>query len=173
MDNSGYVPLNQLLELKEFKNQNVTLGDIQLVVETNEKQRFNLIEIDGEWFIRANQGHSAEVGELIYDELAMLLVTEPFPHLYHGTETRFISSILESGLMRMKRKHIHCVQHIKEEEQTSGFKSKSQTIIEIDMMKCMNDGMIFYLSSNQVVLTEGFDGIIPPEYIVNVLDRLK
>ena len=50
--------------------------------------------------IRANQGHSVEV-DLQLEE------REPPETLYHGTVERFLPSILEEGLIRGKRHHVH------------------------------------------------------------------
>ena len=50
--------------------------------------------------IRANQGHSVEV-DLQLEE------REPPEMLYHGTVERFLPSILEAGLVRGKRHHVH------------------------------------------------------------------
>ena len=50
--------------------------------------------------IRANQGHSIDV-DLQLEE------REPPEVLYHGTVERFLSSILEAGLVRGKRYHVY------------------------------------------------------------------
>ena len=68
----------------------------------------------------------------------------------------------------MDRKHIHFVENISKKEQISGFKNISDVILTIDMNKCIGDGIVFYKSTNNVILTEGIDGIIPSKYIINV-----
>ena len=50
--------------------------------------------------IRANQGHSVDVDPQLEER-------EPPEVLYHGTVERFLSSILEAGLVRGKRHHVH------------------------------------------------------------------
>jgi len=173
IDKRGFVSVDQLLALglKEFEG--ITYDDIIAIVNSNEKKRFELInnDADGNLLIRATQGHSKEIGMIIDDEEALEKIEEPLENLFHGTEEEFLQSILMNGLKRMKRKHIHFVETIHEDQQTSGFKSKSNKILKIDMAKCMEDGIAFFKSSNGVILTEGFDGIIPPEYIFEVIDR--
>lgn len=40
--------------------------------------------------------------------------------------------------------------------------------IWIDVELAMNDGIEFFISSNNVVLTKGINGILPPKYFKNV-----
>lgn len=95
---------------------------------------------------------------------AFELITEPLEYCVHGTEKKYIQSIKKSGLNRMARKHIHLVSEINEDAQTSGYKNKSDMLIFINMQKCMENGIKFYKSKNNVILTEGINGVIPPEY---------
>lgn len=56
------MPLQALLQLPQFHS--FSIEDVQLVVNTNEKQRFTLQpgEPSTGLLIRANQGHSLQVG---------------------------------------------------------------------------------------------------------------
>ena len=76
----------------------ISYDDLVECVETNDKQRY-AFDVSGE-MIRANQGHSVEV-DLQLEE------REPPETLYHGTVERFLASILEGGLVRGKRHHVH------------------------------------------------------------------
>jgi 2'-phosphotransferase len=49
-----------------------------------------------------------------------------------------------------------------------GFKNTSNVILAVDINKCIADGIIFYKSSNNVILTEGINGIIPNQYIIKL-----
>lgn len=164
-DNQGFVKVSDL-----FTRKLVTcnMDELIRVVNNSDKQRFVLENRNGEYYIKANQGHSKEVGDLIEDETALLPITEPLPFCAHGTEKRFLSSIREHGLKRMSRKHIHMVSEVCKKQQISGFKSVSDTIIVIDMNSCMKDGMKFYKSKNGVILTEGIDGTIDPKYFLEI-----
>ncbi len=55
MDSAGYVPVDQLLQLREFRN--LSVPQLKDLVASNAKQRFGLDDRghDG-LFIRANQG---------------------------------------------------------------------------------------------------------------------
>jgi putative RNA 2'-phosphotransferase len=63
IDNDGYVSLNMLLSLMDFKHLGASETIIREIVETCSKQRFSIIMYSGEdsvpiLKIRANQGHS-------------------------------------------------------------------------------------------------------------------
>jgi 2'-phosphotransferase len=167
-DCNGYVKVTDLISKKLIEP--ISLTDLIYIVESNDKQRFSLIKRFDEYYIKANQGHSLEVGNLIESGSLELLI-EPLSYCAHGTEKKFIESISMNGLNRMLRKHIHFVGETIEKNSTprSGFKKKSDTIILIDMERCMQDGILFYRSENNVILTEGIDGVIHPKYFLNVL----
>ena len=106
----GYVSLARVLALPQFSS--VTEETIKEVVETNDKQRFNLTSEDVNntptLFIRANQGHTIHG---IDEEklLTRIEVTDgESSTAIHGTYLKAWNSILESGgLSKMNRQHIH------------------------------------------------------------------
>lgn len=71
--------------------------------------------------------------------------------------------IKNSGLNRMKRNHIHFAAGYKKDV-ISGMRGNCDVFIEIDMGKAMNDGIVFYMSENEVILTSGLDGVLPIKY---------
>lgn len=146
--------------------------DLVTMVEANEKKRLELEQReDGKYYLRAVQGHNAEVGSLLDTNSAFEVIQEPFEFCAHGTEQKYIDAIRTTGLKRMSRQHIHLVSEIHEDRQVSGYKARSNAIVVIDMKQCMRDGMIFLRSANGVILTEGFEGTIPPQYIKDVITR--
>jgi len=68
------------------------------LVASSDKNRFELSD-DGTR-IRARQGHSVEIA-LDYEAVA------PPEFLYHGTALEFLPSILEGGLDKRRRHHVH------------------------------------------------------------------
>jgi 2'-phosphotransferase len=162
----GYVKVKDLFDKHII---DVTIEQLQYIVENSEKKRFSLIYQNNEYFIKANQGHSLEVGTLIDDDVALEQITEPCDFCAHGTEEKYIQAIRNKGLCRMNRKHIHMVNEISKKKQISGYKSKSNCIVVINMLQCMNDGMVFYKSANGVILTEGFNGVIHPKYFIDII----
>jgi 2'-phosphotransferase len=169
--NKGYVKIDDIfnLELKEFKN--INYEDIHRIVQESDKKRFEINIFDNILYIRATQGHNTDVGNLINDDMALQKLEYPInmKYIFHGTKTEFIESILQNGLKRMNRKHIHFVDNLNVDEQISGFRQSSNIILCIDINKCLLDDIIFYKSSNGVILTEGINGIIPCKYISKIL----
>jgi RNA:NAD 2'-phosphotransferase (TPT1/KptA family) len=134
-DSSGYVKVNDLITKKLIEY--ITIDELKQIVENNDKKRFLLVQINNEYYIKANQGHSLSVGNLIDDDTTLELLTEPLLYCAHGTEEKYIESIYKNGLNRGLRKHIHLVDEIMKEKQTSGFKNKSDRIILINMDQCI------------------------------------
>lgn len=163
-DDSGYVKVSDL-----YKHiPKVTIDDLHKIIDMNTKKRLELKKENNEYYIRAVQGHNSDVGTLLNDEVALEPILEPLKYCIHGTKEAFIDSIKKNGLNRMSRKHIHFVNEIQERKQTSGFKKESDILIFINMQKCMDDGIKFYKSTNNVILTEGIDGIILPKYFKSI-----
>lgn len=50
----------------------------------------------------------------------------------------------------------------------SGMRSSCNTYIEIDMEKAMSEGVKFYLSENNVILSNGINGILPRVFLYEV-----
>ncbi|WVZ16292.1 hypothetical protein V8G54_009274 [Vigna mungo] len=111
MRNDGFVKVNDLLKLnmKTFANiplRSHTVDDIKEAVRRDNKQRFSLMEENGELLIRANQGHTVTTVET-ESLLKPILSAEEVPVCVHGTYRKNLESILGSGLKRMKRLHVH------------------------------------------------------------------
>ena len=162
----GFAKVKQILNLTAFRKYNA--ADIVRVVEGNAKQRFSLQGSGGKLLIRANQGHSIKT---IDQEQLLTRVHDPseIPVCVHGTYLKAWPVIQATGLDKMKRNHVHMAVGAPESGHVvSGMRNSCQIIIHIDVQKAMEDGMIFYKSSNGVVLTEG---VILPCYFLKVILR--
>jgi putative RNA 2'-phosphotransferase len=98
LEPGGWVKVDTLLHAFDSQGFALTRAELEEVVAKNDKQRFSFDETKTR--IRANQGHSVEVD-------LELEPREPPEVLYHGTTTAALESILETGLQRMKRHHVH------------------------------------------------------------------
>lgn len=146
VDDEGFVSISSLLSMIDFNG--ITRQEIEYVTENNEKQRFKIVGDK----IRANQGHSIESGKLIDSTKILNKLTEPKNYCIHGTMKKYIKSIMETGLNKANRTHIHFAS---QPNAISGYRTSSNAIIHVDMKKAMNDGIEFYISDNGVILSEG------------------
>ncbi|KAK8291139.1 hypothetical protein V6Z11_D06G043500 [Gossypium hirsutum] len=72
----------------------------------------------------------------------------------HGTYKRNLESILESGLKRMKRLHVHFSSGLPTDgEVISGMRRDVNVLIYLDVRKALEEGMKLYISDNKVILT--------------------
>lgn len=155
MDEHGWVDVNELIGGMNDTGKDITHEYLEYLVETDNKQRYSFSD-DG-LLIRANQGHSIPVD-------LELIPVEPPEFLYHGTATRFLSSIERDGILPMKRLHVH----LSPNEETAslvGERHGKLAILKIYAREMYEDGYDFFLSSNGVWLTE----IVEPEYFKQIL----
>lgn len=171
VDNAGYVKLESIRNLDGHDYLDLSIDNVKKVVKTNRKNRFNLEQREDGWYIRANQGHSKKVSSLIDPDRLLHRVQSPseVPVCVHGTYQKFWPSIEQSGLKSMSRQRIHCAAgRPKDRTVVSGARPDCNCFIYIDVKKAMDDGMVFWISSNGVILTEGFYGVIEPKYFERI-----
>ncbi|XP_057791803.1 uncharacterized protein LOC131008791 isoform X2 [Salvia miltiorrhiza] len=173
MRNDGYVKVQDLLKLNLKTMANIplrshTVEDIREVVRHDNKQRFSLLEENGELLLRANQGHSIATVET-ESLLKPILSPEEVPVCVHGTYKSNLESILREGLKRMQRLHVHFSSGLpRNVEVVSGMRRDVDTLIFLDVRKSLEEGMKLYVSDNRVILTEGFDGVVPVKYFQKI-----
>jgi len=85
---------------------------------------------------------------------------EPPETLYHGTVERFLPSILEQGLVRGKRHHVHLSEDV-ETARKVGARRGKPVILTVDAGRMHRERHKFLLSANGVWLTHA----IPPGYL--------
>lgn len=161
----GYIKLSDLLKCEGFKG--ISVSNIINVVENSDKKRFEISE-DGK-YIRATQGHSIKTVKT-EELLRELTEDDGYTECYHGTNSNTISSIMVNGLNRMKRNNIHFSIGLKEDDKViSGMRNSAKVVVVLDLQAAMEHGIKFYISSNNVILSEGVNGIIPPEFIKDII----
>ena len=152
LDAAGWVDVAELLAGLQRGGLAVSREELDVVVATNDKQRFAFSE-DGAR-IRASQGHSVDV-RLEYEP------SEPPEWLYHGTVARFLEPIAREGLLKGTRQHVHLSPDRATATQVGGRRGKP-VILEIRAAAMHAAGHAFYLSANGVWLTDH----VPAEFMV-------
>lgn len=150
----GWVAVEDLLTACSKNKFAITRQELQIVVDTNEKKRFSF-DATGT-LIRANQGHSVEI------DLQLEPVTPP-DRLYHGTGHTSVESILQNGLCKMSRHHVHLSLDI-DTAKIVGTRHGKPIVFVVDALAMHEAGYLFYCSDNGVWLVDH----VPPEYLKQV-----
>lgn len=151
LDASGWADVDELLTKAANAGHTISREQLAKVVAQNHKQRFRFSE-DGTR-IRANQGHSLEVDLGLEPRI-------PPTILYHGTATRFLESIQQTGLHRRSRQHVHLSADV-ETAQKVGQRHGKPVILTVDAAAMQADGYTFYCSDNSVWLVD----VVPAVYL--------
>lgn len=152
IDSQGWVSVNELItNLEKEQKYKVNLDILKEIVDTDDKQRYSFK--DDFKYIRANQGHSIDL-DINFKEY------KPSGVLYHGTATRFINNIFNSGLKPMSRQYVHLSKDI-ETAKKVGSRHGKPAILVVDAVSMINDGFKFYESDNGVVLIKE----VPSNYL--------
>lgn len=174
----GYCRLRDVLAVNWLLDLECTELDVDQVVKQSDKKRFDMTMEDGQQMIRAVQGHSIKV---VQDEqLLRRLVLEDsdLPEkCVHGTYRRHYEKIRAGGLLaggkngQGFRKHIHFAPFDPFDPRVvSGMRFDCEVAIWIDMPRAMRDGLPFYMSANQVILSPGIRGHVDRRYFLRAED---
>ena len=151
LDEQGWTDVDAVLAALERTGVAEAREKLGAVVETNDKQRFEL-SADGSR-IRARQGHSVPV------RLDWPVHTPP-ERLYHGTVERALPAILDQGLRPMRRHHVHLSPDIATARRV-GARRGAPVILAIRASDLHANGTLFHLTTNNVWLTAA----VPPAYL--------
>lgn len=141
-DEHGYREVQDLVQ-----NHGFTKDEIVELVETNDKQRYEFN--DDKSKIRARQGHSVNINVDLKETL-------PPDVLFHGTATRFLPSIKEKGILKMSRNYVQLSENF-DIAMEVGKRHGKPVVLAVDTKTMREDGVKFYLSNNNVWLTEFVD----------------
>jgi len=169
IDQQGWVMMDDLLHFVNSVGHggSITLEDIRAVVRTSDKQRFAIWE-RYPLMVRANQGRSMDG---ITPDLAPLNLEE-IPLAVHGTYYEAWKMIKRTGLSKMQRNHIHLAKDLPGSSGViSGMRANCEVLIWVDLAKADSAGIRFFQSANGVILTEGDDGVLDPNFFHAVVDR--
>ena len=147
MDKYGWVKVSDLIATGQF-----TQELLDLIVENNNKGRYAYSPDKKK--IRALQGHSIKV------DLGLEPI-KPEPVLYHGTSSKVVDAIMKEGLKPRSRQYVHLSVDRGTAADVGSRHGGKTVILKIDSQKMYDDGHNFYLSENNVWLTD----YVPSEYL--------
>ena len=149
LDSEGWANITELID--KTNDFELTKDIIDIVVETNDKQRFKLNSNKEK--IKANQGHSISIN-------LNLEAIEPPSFLFHGTAERFIESINFSGLKKQNRHHVHLTESISVAKSV-GCRYGQLVLLKVNTKNMYDEGFSFFRTTNNVWLVEE----VPSKYI--------
>lgn len=144
LDENGWTDVGTLLDKAGQAGVALTPELLRHIVDTNAKKRFAFDETGAR--IRASQGHSIDI-ELGYE--AMI----PPEILYHGTAEKWLDAILETGLDKRQRHHVH----LSADTDTAlkvGQRHGKPVVLTVLAGKMHAEGFSFFRSENGVWLTD-------------------
>lgn len=145
-DYNGWAKMSEVLG-----NLGVSLQDLQQIVESDNKGRFEFSEDKSS--VRSLYGHSIDVN------LGLEPIIPP-PVLYHGTAEKYIDSIMKEGLRPRKRNFVHLSETMDMAKQV-GTRHGKPIVLAIDTGTMISTGYKFYKAQNGVWLT----GDILPKFL--------
>lgn len=151
LDENGWANAADLIEKSAEAGNRIAFEELEEVVATNDKKRFAFDETKTK--IRASQGHSIAV------EIGFAEKTPP-PILFHGTAEKNLASILEKGLEKRARHHVHLSSET-ETARSVGRRYGAPVILQIDAAQMAAQNFKFYVSANGVWLTNA----VPPQFL--------
>ena len=150
----GWVAVDELLAACKKHQFAISRAELNEVVANNDKKRFSFDSTGT--LIRANQGHSIEV------DLQLEPIVPP-DVLYHGTSAGAVESILQTGLNKMSRHHVHLSSDIATAKAV-GARHGKPVVFAVDSATMHQAGYEFYCSENGVWLVDR----VLPEYLQKI-----
>lgn len=151
LDQSGWAEVSELIEKANSHGVKLDRAILDHVVVTNSKKRFAFNDALDK--IRASQGHSIEI-ELGYTN------QKPPKILYHGTGDKSVQSILNKGLEKRDRQHVHLSADM-ETAIKVGQRHGRPFVFKVLAEQMYNNNFQFFISDNGVWLTDN----VPAEYL--------
>ena len=150
LDAQGWADVEAVVDAVRARFGAFDRAQLQELVRTNDKKRY-AIDATGTR-IRASQGHSVPV------ELGLEPVAPPFL-LYHGTTERAVPSILDQGLVKGRRHHVHLSPDVETARKVGGRRRGPPVTLEVRSGEMRDHS--FFRSANGVWLTDH----VPPLYL--------
>lgn len=142
----------------------ITREQLQEIVDTDNKGRYQIAIVASADVIRAVQGHSTQQVAIDYP------AATPPDVLFHGTPARNVASILEQGLNSQTRHHVHFSQDTVTAEQVGLRGTTKAAILSVDAQQMVKDGIVFHQAENGVWLVES---VVAPKYLKVLVYRDK
>lgn len=134
LDDAGWTPFDDLAAAVASKYDWASADQLEAVVATDPKGRFERSQRNGDQLVRAAYGHSVDVDLDGTDG--------PVPDtLYHGTAPRNLDAILSEGLRPMGRQQVHLSGSVADAREVGARHADDPVVLEIDAAAMLADGL--------------------------------
>ncbi|OLP94586.1 putative tRNA 2'-phosphotransferase [Symbiodinium microadriaticum] len=168
----GFFEVEAVTRTRAMRSLGASSDEVVYAAQQDAKRRYTLQYHSGIPWIRAAQGHS----QAVQKDLVMrrLRQHELPPFVYHGTRSWCYQSIRRAGLLAGgpsgSRTDIHLVENFPESGRVlSGWRASCEIAIQVDTRRAAAGGSTFFVSDNDVFITEGVDGVLSPAFISAVV----
>jgi len=151
LDQRGWTDIDELIEKANSYGVKFDREILNHIVATNSKKRFAFNNTFDK--IRASQEHSVEI-ELGYTN------QKPPEILFHGTGEKSVQSILDTGLEKRNRQHVHLSSDFDTAVKV-GQRHGKPFVFKVLAERMYNDNFQFFISDNGVWLTDH----VPTKYL--------
>jgi len=158
----GFCAVEDLLSLPSLQRLDCNFDVLVATMHNSAKSRFEMVQSGDLWHARAKQGHT--IKHIDEEKLGLVPITRDNlpPACIHGTYfKKHWDLIRENGLSKMTRNHVHFATAL---DAKSGKRGSCDMVIYLNMELALERGLPMFLSANGVILSSGFDGIIPSEF---------
>ncbi len=156
MDINGWVAVDSLCDGIKGQRRDfhwLKPWHFEAVAITEEKGRY---EVEGER-IRATYGHSIEI--------EIDLPTDDIPDvLFYPVNPDEVDDIIKLGIKGGDRRHVHLSKSIAKAYEAGSVRIKSPSIVEVDSVRAIADGVEIFRAGKLVFLAEE----IPPQYLFKI-----
>lgn len=172
IDSSGWLEIALLIRESHFcQSNNVSYDQISSIVSKDNKNRFKISD-DG-LKIKANQGHTIAIQDASLEKIT-LEKAHTYSAVVHGTYMKALKPIMQNGLSKMRRTHIHFTASDRVDASigvVSGYSNNCDLLIYLDICKAVRDGIEFFVSENNVILCSGnAQGYLDSKYFSKIID---
>ena len=175
LDAEGYGHVRDILESPAMSLLHVTLQELRRTVSSDEKNRFSIVTVLDQFYVKANEGHSIRGLDAQAMHTPVTIAAGNVPAVaIHGSFRKHLSSIRARGLLagglRGTREHVHFqTSDIGEDGVIAGTRADWEIAVYVDIPAALRDGVHFYLSANGVLLTPGVSGVLSARYIIRIV----
>lgn len=160
LDEAGWTPVDALAAAVEDKYDWAGRTELEAIVATDPKGRFERRERHGDARIRAAYGHSVDVdldGSASSDRDG-----DPIPDtLYHGTAPRNLDSIRAAGLRPMNRQRVHLSGTLAAARDVGARHADDPVVLDVDAAAMLADDHRIVRRGRAVYTTEA----VPSTYL--------